>query len=59
MDSKFNIISKDKDSIKLEMINYDNTLLRPLAEEILKYYMVKKGYLILIKGERKWQNYHI
>jgi DNA-directed RNA polymerase subunit L len=48
MDTKFNIISKDKDSIKLEMINYDNTLLRPLAEEILKddkvvdsYYYIK------------------
>ncbi|WP_337860712.1 DNA-directed RNA polymerase subunit L [Ferroplasma sp.] len=36
MDSKFNIISKDKDSITVEMINYDNTLLRPLVEELLK-----------------------
>jgi DNA-directed RNA polymerase subunit L len=36
MDSQFNIISKDKDSIKVEMINYDNTVLRPLVEEILK-----------------------
>ncbi len=35
MDTKFNIISKDKDSIKLEMINYDNTLLRPLADYCL------------------------
>ena len=36
MDAKFSIMSKEKDSIKLEMLNYDNTLLRPLAEEILK-----------------------
>lgn len=36
MDAKFDIISKEKDSIKLAMLNYDNTLLRPLAEEILK-----------------------
>ncbi len=44
MDSKFNIISKDKDSIKVEMINYDNTILRPLAEEILKDDKVVESY---------------
>ncbi|AAT42998.1 DNA-directed RNA polymerase subunit L [Picrophilus oshimae] len=33
-DAHFNIISKDKNSITVEMINYDNTLLRPLVEEI-------------------------
>ncbi len=44
MDSKINIISKDKDSIKVEMINYDNTLLRPLAEEILKDDKVVESY---------------
>jgi DNA-directed RNA polymerase subunit L len=44
MDSKFNIISKDKDSIKVEMINYDNTVLRPLAEEILKDDKVVESY---------------
>ncbi len=33
-DSHFNIISKDKNSITVEIVNYDNTLLRPLVEEI-------------------------
>ena len=37
---KFNVISKTKDTITLEAINYDNTLLRPLVEEISKDEMV-------------------
>ncbi|MEM3675784.1 MAG: DNA-directed RNA polymerase subunit L [Thermoplasmataceae archaeon] len=36
MESKVQIISKEKNTIVLEMLNYDNTLLRPLVEEILK-----------------------
>ncbi len=36
MDSKINIVDKQKDSITFEIMNYDNTLLRPLVEEILK-----------------------
>ncbi|HLH85387.1 MAG TPA: DNA-directed RNA polymerase subunit L [Thermoplasmataceae archaeon] len=36
MDSKMQIVSKEKNTIVLEMLNYDNTLLRPLVEEILK-----------------------
>ncbi len=36
MDTKFNVITREKDFITLEMINYDNTLLRPLIEEISK-----------------------
>lgn len=36
MDCKLRVVSKDKNSITLEMLNYDNTLLRPLIEELLK-----------------------
>ncbi|MCL4350747.1 MAG: DNA-directed RNA polymerase subunit L [Candidatus Thermoplasmatota archaeon] len=36
MESKINIVDKQKDSITFEIMNYDNTLLRPLVEEILK-----------------------
>ncbi|OWP56244.1 MAG: DNA-directed RNA polymerase subunit L [Thermoplasmatales archaeon B_DKE] len=35
MDSKFRVMEKDKDSMTLEMLNYDNALLRPIVEEIL------------------------
>ena len=35
MDSKFRVVEKDKDSMTLEMLNYDNALLRPIVEEIL------------------------
>jgi DNA-directed RNA polymerase subunit L len=35
MDCKLRVVSKDKNSITLEMLNYDNTLLRPLIEELL------------------------
>ncbi|MEM0139011.1 MAG: DNA-directed RNA polymerase subunit L [Ferroplasma sp.] len=44
MECKFEIVSRNKDSIKVEMINYDNTLLRPLAEELLKYDKVVESY---------------
>ena len=36
MECSFKVVDKDKDSITLEMLNYDNTLLRPLIDEILK-----------------------
>ncbi len=36
MDSSLRVISKEKDSITLEMLNYDNTILRPLIDEILR-----------------------
>ncbi len=36
----FQIIEKEKDSIKLEIVNSDNTILRPLIEEISKDPMV-------------------
>lgn len=36
MDSQFRVVSKDKNSIVFEMLNYDNTLLRPLVEELLR-----------------------
>ena len=35
MESKFRVVSKEKNEIVLEMLNYDNTVLRPLVEEIL------------------------
>ena len=36
MDPKLRVVSKEKNSIVIEMLNYDNTILRPLVEEILK-----------------------
>jgi DNA-directed RNA polymerase subunit L len=36
MDSSLRVVSKEKDSITLEMLNYDNTILRPLIDEILR-----------------------
>lgn len=35
MDAKFRVVEKDKDSMTLEMLNYDNALLRPIVEELL------------------------
>ncbi|WP_010917691.1 DNA-directed RNA polymerase subunit L [Thermoplasma volcanium] len=35
-ETSLRVVSKEKDSIIVEMINYDNTLLRTLVEEILK-----------------------
>lgn len=43
MDSTLRVVSKEKNSVKLEMLNYDNTLLRPLVEEILKDDMVEES----------------
>ncbi|MCL4329521.1 MAG: DNA-directed RNA polymerase subunit L [Candidatus Thermoplasmatota archaeon] len=36
MEAEFRVVSKEKNTITIEMVNYDNTLLRPLVEEILK-----------------------
>lgn len=36
MDSKFRVVSREKNTITIEMLNYDNTLLRPLVDEILR-----------------------
>ncbi len=36
MDTVLRVVSKEKDSITLEMVRYDNTLLRPVVEEFLK-----------------------
>lgn len=36
MDTVLRVVSKEKDSIMLEMVRYDNTLLRPVVEEFLK-----------------------
>jgi DNA-directed RNA polymerase subunit L len=36
MDSKLKVVSKEKNSITMEMINYDNTILRPLADELIR-----------------------
>ncbi len=30
------VLNKEKNTITLEMLNYDNTILRPLIDEILK-----------------------
>lgn len=30
------VLNKEKNTITLEMLNYDNTILRPLVDEILK-----------------------
>lgn len=43
MDSTLKVMEKDKNSVKLEMLNYDNTLLRPLVEEILRDDMVEES----------------
>ena len=36
MDCQLRVLNKEKNSITLEMLNYDNTVLRPLVDEILK-----------------------
>ncbi len=41
MDTKLRVVSKGKDDITLEMTNYDNTILRPLVEEIMRDEQVK------------------
>ncbi len=36
MDTVLKVVEKEKDSITLEMLRYDNTILRPVVEELLK-----------------------
>ena len=36
METSIRVISKEKDSITFEMVKYDNTILRPVVEELLK-----------------------
>ncbi|MCL4314474.1 MAG: DNA-directed RNA polymerase subunit L [Candidatus Thermoplasmatota archaeon] len=36
MEPKLRVVSKDKNTITIEMVNYDNTILRPLVEELLR-----------------------
>ncbi len=43
MDSTLRVVTKDKNTLMLEMLNYDNTLLRPLVEELLKDDMVEES----------------
>ncbi len=43
MDSTLRVMEKNKNTVKLEMLNYDNTLLRPLVEEILRDDMVEES----------------
>ena len=35
MDCSLRVVNKDKDSITVEMLNYDNTILRPFMDELL------------------------
>ena len=35
MDCSLHVVNKDKDSITVEMLNYDNTILRPFMDELL------------------------
>ncbi len=35
MECSLRVLNKDKDSITIEMLNYDNTILRPLVDELL------------------------
>lgn len=43
MDSTLRVTEKNKNTVKMEMLNYDNTLLRPLVEEILRDDMVEES----------------
>ncbi len=43
MDSQLRVLSKEKNTITLEMLNYDNTILRPLIDEILKDEQVEEA----------------
>ncbi len=43
MDPKLRVVSKEKNSIVIEMLNYDNTILRPLVEEILRDEQVEES----------------
>lgn len=37
------VLNKEKNTITLEMLNYDNTILRPLMDEILKDEQVEEA----------------
>lgn len=43
MDCQLRVLNKEKNSITLEMLNYDNTILRPLMDEILKDEQVEEA----------------
>ncbi|MCL4335239.1 MAG: DNA-directed RNA polymerase subunit L [Candidatus Thermoplasmatota archaeon] len=43
METTFEIVDKSKDSMKLKMLHYDNTLLRPFVEELMKDEMVEES----------------
>lgn len=43
MDSQLRVLTKEKNTITLEMLNYDNTILRPLIDEILKDEQVEEA----------------
>ena len=43
MESKIRVIEKENNSIIFEILNYDNTILRPLVEEILKDEQVEES----------------
>lgn len=43
MDCQLRVLNKEKNSITLEMLNYDNTVLRPLIDEILKDEQVEEA----------------
>ncbi len=43
MDCQMRVLSKEKNTITLEMLNYDNTILRPLVDEILKDEQVEEA----------------
>ncbi len=43
MDTTLRVVSKEKDSITLEMVKYDNTILRPLVEELLRDEQVEQS----------------
>lgn len=43
MDCQLRVLNKEKNSITLEMLNYDNTILRPLIDEILKDEQVEEA----------------
>lgn len=43
MDCQLRVLNKEKNTITLEMLNYDNTVLRPLIDEILKDEQVEES----------------
>lgn len=43
MDSKFKVVNREKNTITIEILNYDNTLLRALVDEILRDEQVEES----------------